>query len=94
VITDAASNPGTSVTNAVEVAVDTALNMVGLPSDAHVLQWTPCDPVVGDSVWEIGFGDDGPHWTQRFQPENDVPLHEALEALRAAVAHRPARDAA
>src|SRR3954451_22157664 len=52
VLAEAAGNPGTSITNAIEAAADAALAMLNLDYEAtEVLQWTPDDPVVPNSVW-------------------------------------------
>jgi hypothetical protein len=82
VLSDAAANPGTSITNAIETATDTALKLVGLPQSSEILQYTPEDPVVPDSVWRVHFDEGGTRWEQVTSP--DPVLLAAMSALRTA----------
>ena len=83
VLADAAGNPGTSVTNAIETAADSALEMLGLGDDTTVLLWTPDDPVLPDSVWRVSFDIDGTSWDQ-VDATGDTRLSTAVGALRKA----------
>ena len=80
VLAEAPSNPGTSLTNAIEVAVDTARQLLGLSEASEVLQWTPDDPMAPNSVWRVTLGDEGPTWTQ-VRSQDDKQLQGAVAAL-------------
>ncbi len=89
VMTDAASNPGTSMTNAIEMAVPMVLRTLDVDSSPpDVFQWTPRDPLKPDSVWRVQLVDSEPTW-EAVDWSRDDDLTSAVDALRAAVSGGP-----
>lgn len=81
-LAEAAGNPGTSITNAIETAVPMALRAVGVDEsdDVEVFQWTPDDPAKPNSLWRITFEDAEPIW-EAADWEDDPVLAETIQAL-------------
>lgn len=73
VLADSQFNEGTSLTNAIESAIETARTLYGLPAATPIYQWTPNDPVVGPSLWQVELGAGGPTWTRAaYADEEDL----------------------
>ena len=86
-VTDAAINPGTSVTNAIESALAAAMGVFDLDASTEAFEWTPNDPAVPNSLWRITFDDQGPVW-ERVEWEQDPHLRGATAALEVAAGGR------
>lgn len=80
VLADAAGNPGTSMTNAVENAVWPARELLGLGREADVYLYAADDPVEPRSVWRVDLGIHGANFEIVREPDED------LKALVAALA--------
>ena len=88
VITDAASNPGTSVRNAIDTAVPMALRTVGRDEhDTRVYLWTPHDPLEPDALWEVHLGNQT-EW-RHVDWQRDKQLNGAVHALKRALGFEP-----
>jgi hypothetical protein len=81
VVTDAAFNPGTSVRNAIEIAVPVALRTLGRSEEGTpVYLWTPDDPLHKESLWEVSLDDEIPAW-RLVAWRDDPELRTAIAAL-------------
>jgi hypothetical protein len=81
ILTEAASNPGTSVRNAIEAAVPMALRSIGLhPDYTDVFLWTPRDPIAGEALWRVDLSGDEPAWSS-VDWRKDEDLRSGVNAL-------------
>jgi hypothetical protein len=83
VLAEAADNRGTSLTNAIEVAVPIALRSLDLGKETKVYQWIPNDRAKPKAVWRIDLDGGEPVWVP-VEWEKDPQLTGAVEALRLA----------
>ena len=72
VLADAAGNPGTSMTNAVENAVWPARELLGLGPEAEVYLYAADDPVEPHSVWRVHLGIQGADFEIVRGPDDDL----------------------
>lgn len=90
VLADALFNPGTSLTNAIEIAIPAALQSLGVPDDLPVYQWTPTDPLKPNTLWRVEISPSGePIWTEEAEWAQDPDLVGAIDALTRAGATVP-----
>jgi hypothetical protein len=78
-LADAAANPGTSITNAMENAIWPARELLGVGPDAEVYLYAADDPVQPRSVWRVTFDVRGATYSE--VPHLDSELTDLSKAL-------------
>jgi hypothetical protein len=85
VLTDAAFNPGTSVRNAIEIAVPVALRTLGRAEETTpAYLWTPDDPLHKDALWRVLLKGDAQAW-ELVDWHRDPELRAAVSAIEEAL---------